>query len=168
MAGAGFEIRLDGGEEALSVLARVVENTQDTFGLYDQIGAAMVTSTQKRFEDEAGPDGNPWPQSIRAQVSGGRTLTDTARMVGSITHEPSDMGVEIGTNAIQAAVHQFGATIRPVRAEALHFAIPGGDFATVTEVNIPARPFLGLDDADEAEIIRIAGEWVGLDDEGEG
>lgn len=167
MAGAGFQVRVDGGEEALAILARVVENTQDTFGLFDRIGAALVTSTQKRFEDEAGPGGNPWPQSIRAQVSGGRTLTHTGRMVGSITHEPSDRAVEVGTNAIQGAIHQFGGTIRPISAGALHFQIPGGDFVMVDEVTIPARPFLGLDADDEAEIIRLAGEWVGLEEGGD-
>lgn len=163
MAGAGFEYRLEGGEEALDALALAVERTQDTFGLYDRIGVALVASTQKRFEDEAGPDGNPWPQSIRAMVSGGRTLTHTARMVGSITHNPSDRAVEVGTNAIQAAIHQFGGTIRPVSAGALRFQIPGGGFATVQEVTMPARPFLGLDAGDEAEIIQIAGEWIGLE-----
>lgn len=150
----------------MAVLNDLVARTQDTYSLFDNIGAALVTSTQKRFEDEQGPDGNPWPQSLRASLRGGRTLTDTARMVGSITHNAYDGGVEVGTNVIQAAIHQFGGTIRPVRADMLRFAIPGGGYATVGEVTIPARPFLGLDDADEAEIIRLAGEWAGLDEDG--
>ena len=41
-----------------------------------------------------------------------------------------------------AAVHEFGATIRPRRAKALRFQIPGGGWVTTKRVTIPARPYV--------------------------
>ena len=79
--------------------------------LFDEIGASLVVSTQMRFERGEGPDGNPWPPSLRAIVEGGQTLVDTARLKGSISHEASDTGVAVGTNVLYAAIHQFGGTI---------------------------------------------------------
>lgn len=157
MAGARIRVEADA---ALAALGRAAAQTASPRGLYDAIGAAMVVSTQMRFERQGGPDGSPWPPSIRAMVAGGKTLIDSARLLQSITHQADAAGVDIGTNAIYAAVHQFGATIRATTARALRFELPGIGWVMRRSVRIPARPFLGLDAADEAEIMAIAGDWL--------
>jgi phage virion morphogenesis protein len=155
----GLRIEVAGLEETLSRLGEAAEKADHPRGFYDRIGLSLVNSASRRFELGAGPDGSPWPPSIRALAEGGQTLVDTARLVGSITHEATDTGVAVGTNVIYAAIHQLGGTIRPKSGNALVFNL-GGRTIFARQVTIPARPFLGLDRDDEIEIEAIAGEWL--------
>jgi len=86
-------------------------------------------------------------------------MIDSGRLVGSITYEASDSHVEVGTNAIYAAIHQLGGIIRPKTAQALRFFI-GDREIFVQQVKIPARPFLGLDDEDAYEMEATTEEYV--------
>lgn len=47
----------------------------------------------------------------------------------------------IGTNAVQARIHEFGGVITPKRAKFLHFFVDG-DEVFAKRVVIPARPWL--------------------------
>lgn len=136
------------------------------------IGAQLRQHVDKRFEDERGPGGMPWPKSWRAREQNGQTLTDTARLRQSMTFRAGPQSVEVGTNVRYAAVHQFGATIRAKTAKGLVFRIggvrsggrrnargvltgsrlSGGGWRRMQQVTIPARPFLGLDAQDIAEV----------------
>ncbi len=159
MAAPGVGIRIDGKDAALAALGRLVARADRPRGMFERIGASLVTSTQRRFEQGEGPDGSPWPPSIRALVEGGKTLIDSARLMSSITHRASDAGVEVGTNVLYAAVQQFGATITAKSAKALRFKV-AGRWATKQQVTIPPRPFIGLDQDDEREIVAIAQDWL--------
>jgi phage virion morphogenesis protein len=165
VTGAGIEVRgalafaLEGRDEAVRKLREAAGRAAQPQLMYDAIGAMLVTSTQDRFERETDPAGSPWPASIRVQLEGGKTLTDTAFLRNSITFEADEGGVAVGTNAAYAATHQFGATIRPVTAKALAFEI-GGVSVFAREVTIPQRAFLGLDDADEEAMLGIAGDFL--------
>jgi phage gpG-like protein len=123
-------------------------------GMHKEIGEAMVSSTRKRFKDEKGPDGKSWPKSIRAEEEGGQTLTDTAHLKNSVTSKASAEGVAWGTNHKTASTHQ-GKDGRPVKirakGKALKFRV-GGKWAVKKTVTIPARPFIGISDADSKEI----------------
>ena len=156
----GVQIMLEGEQAALQALAHAHDALEYPFEMYESIGVAMVESTLRRFDQGESPDGNPWPVSYRAQFEGGQTLIDSNALGSSITHIASQDGVEIGTNLHYAATHQFGATITPKSAKALHFNIPGIGHVTSQSVTIPARPFLGLSDSDEAEIEAIAHDFI--------
>ncbi|MCB1464970.1 MAG: phage virion morphogenesis protein [Nitratireductor sp.] len=157
----GIRIDVTGAEDAIARLGEAAARLDNPMSLYNDIGAALVVSTQARFEREEDPQGNPWPPSIRKLVEGGRTLSDTLGLVNSITHEASQEGVAVGTNKISAAVHQFGATIKAKTAKGLRFRLPGdNDFRIVQQVTIPARPFLGLDTDDENAIEHIVSDWL--------
>ncbi|MBN8955726.1 MAG: phage virion morphogenesis protein [Rhizobiales bacterium] len=155
----GARIVLDGGTAATEALLRTAAQAENTRGLWDNIGASLAESTRMRFERGERPDGGVWPQSIRARLENGKTLIDSARLMQSITWQADDRGVEVGTNVLYAAAHQLGATIRPVSKQALRFRI-GDHWITAKEVTIPARPFLGVDHDDEAEIEALTGEWL--------
>lgn len=159
MSGAGVEIRVEGKEVVAQRLKAVAGKLAAPADLYGEIGDALVVSTQQRFEAGRTPDGAPWPQSIRALLTGGRTLRDSGRLANSLTREADGSGVAVGTNVIYAAVHQFGATIRAKRAKSLAFKI-GGKTIFKRSVRIPARPFLGLDRDDEKEIDQIASGYL--------
>ncbi len=156
----GVQIELTGADAAIARLSQAEAALANPLDMYQAIGEAMVTSTRQRFDDSAGPDGSPWPISLRAQFEGGKTLVDKAVLVGSITHIAAADQVEWGTNLDYAATHQFGATITPKSADALKFSIPGIGFITSQSVTIPARPFIGLNDEDETKIERIADDFL--------
>jgi phage virion morphogenesis protein len=177
MAGVTLTIEVD-GDDALKELAGYVERARNPRGMFENIGASLVTSTQHRFEEQHGPDGSPWPPSLRVIANGGKTLVLSARLMRSITSQASARGVEVGTNVIYAAIHQLGGTIQQAaRTAVLHFktnkrtgrsrfAKPGkADRARKAEigarvVHMPARPYLGLDDDDQREIMNIAEDWL--------
>lgn len=73
-------------------------------------------------------------------------LIDTGTLLRSIHSEVVESGrervtVAVGTNLEYAAVHEFGATITPKRAQFLHFTVNGEEVFTKS-VTIPARPYL--------------------------
>lgn len=59
------------------------------------------------------------------------------------THHPGAHDLAWGSNKIYAAVHRFGAVIRPKTAEAVRFRLASG-LVRARSVTIPARPYLGL------------------------
>lgn len=107
------------------------------------MGEALVASTKGRFKSETGPDGNKWKPSIRAELEGGKTLTDTAVLRNSIGYEATRTHVAVGTNVVYAAIHQLG-----------------GKAGKGLAVDLPARPFLGVNDEDMAELRSIAEEFI--------
>jgi phage virion morphogenesis protein len=159
MTGARTEIK--GKDAVLAQLAKAVTALAEPKPLFEDIGAMLRISTDGRFENEKDPDGNPWPQSLRALSSGGKTLTDTARLVGSITHEASNDGVAIGTNVIYAAIHQMGGTIKAKTSRGLRFRVGGNkSWVQKMSVDIPQRAFLGVDGDDEKAIIALSEDYI--------
>lgn len=76
----------------------------------------------------------------RRVVKKTRTLS---RSIHQMTEKKSKSKVVIliGSDLDYAPVHEFGATIKPKRAKALHFKIDGR-WVTASMVHIPARPYL--------------------------
>lgn len=181
MSGDGLRIDIDGHSETLAVLAAVAARAEHPRAMFEDIGAALVTSTQRRFEQGRAPDGNPWPPSLRALATGGKTLIESARLMQSITFNASDTRVEVGTNVEYAAIHQRGGTIdQPARSAQVHFKTHKRTGARLKgfrrvkaadehrnvvipahQVHMPARPFLGIDDDDERAILVIAERFFG-------
>lgn len=122
-----------------------------------EIGEALILSTQERAAAEQSPDGVAWPKlnpGYAAAKRGGSMLRESGRLLGSLTRRVQGNQVLIGTNVIYAAIHQFGGTIRPKGAKRLAFRL-GRTRVFARSVSIPARPWLGVSDADRAEIIAI-------------
>lgn len=154
MAGARLAIEVNTYPVA-KALAALLARSGDLTPVMEQIGRYFETRTAERFEHERGPGDVAWPKSLRAKLQNGQTLTDTARLRKSITSRATPSSVAVGTNVIYAAIHQFGGTISARSARGLHFVLPGGQHVNVQKVNIPARPFLGIDGTDREEISRI-------------
>ncbi|MDE0203980.1 MAG: phage virion morphogenesis protein [Rhodospirillaceae bacterium] len=123
-----------------AALMRIAAVLASPSAVMDQIGRYLVASTLRRFERERAPDGSPWLKSARALAEGGRTLTDTGRLRGSIAHTVTEGGraVEVGSDVLYAAIHQLG-----------------GRAGRGRRVTLPARPYLGIDEDDRANILRI-------------
>ncbi|WP_425092005.1 phage virion morphogenesis protein [Tropicimonas sp. S265A] len=142
---------------------RLAAAATDMTPLMDAIGALLEQSARDRIEDtNTAPDGTPWPKSLRVEMNqGGKTLLDSGRLAASLTHIASRDQAEIGSNLIYAGVHQQGAEIRPTSGNALRFQLPDGRFVTVGKVTIPARPYLGASEEDEAEIRELTADYFG-------
>lgn len=96
--------------------------------LMNRIGQIVKSNTQERISNSGpAPDGAPWADNNRPN----NILLDTGALRGSIKFEASLDDVEIGTDLIYGATHQFGDPSR----------------------NIKERPYLGLSSDDERDIL---------------
>lgn len=148
-----FESKVE-DREVLGALQRLIALGNNPAPALREIAALGKSSTRLRFRTETGPDGQRWKQSLRAQIAGGRTLTKDGHLAGSISANHGKDFAEWGVNRIYAAIHQFGGVIR-AKGKALAFAIPGGGFAVVKAVRMPARPFLGVSADDSRDILDV-------------
>ncbi|HRD45709.1 MAG TPA: phage virion morphogenesis protein [Caulobacter sp.] len=154
MSAGGFRIEVTDAS-LLAALRALSAAISDPSAIMADIAAVGESSTRLRFRTQTGPDGKPWKPSLRAQITGGRTLTEAGHLAASISSRSGRDWAEWGANRIYAAIHQFGGVIRARNAKALRFALAGGGFATVKSVTLPARPFLGLSTDDVADIVHI-------------
>lgn len=178
MAGASIEIR----DELSPALASVVQTAENPAEIMGDVAAYLLLATQERFERETDPDGQKWmPLAARtaaARIGRGRQrrgtdhiLRDRTRLYQSLTTMHDGANATVGTNVVYAAIHQFGGVIRQSAREqklslkkirgkkGMRFVRAGTKgaqerLASIGErsITIPARPYLGINDADRAEI----------------
>lgn len=149
-----------------SALGRLLALGRNAAPVMQDIAMLGENSTRMRFRTQKGPDGVSWKKSLRAQITGGRTLTKDGHLGNSIS---SDYGADFamwGVNRIYAAIHQLGGEIRAKAGGALKIPLTGGGFVLVKSVKMPARPYLGVNDDNERDILgllesRISGAWGG-------
>jgi len=141
---------------ALSRLAQATENAEP---ILRGIGEYLRNSTADRFKSQTDPDGNPWtPLSPDYQADKDNNPDKILTLNGylrKIVFQVEGDAVLVGSNMEYAAIHQFGGTIRPKTARALKF----GD-RMVASVTIPARPYLGISDADAAEVEALVSDYL--------
>ena len=159
MAGVRITATLDDAQfrEALDRLAAFGRNPTP---ILRAIGVGLQHATIDRFEQARDPEGKRWKPltPMYAKYKRGPGILREAGMrgglQGSITFATSGKSVIVGSNKIYAAVHQFGATIVPVRAKALRFFY-GPHLQLRKSVFIPARPYLGFGAADREAVIDV-------------
>ncbi len=161
MTGATVAYTLDSGAytAAVAQLGGVLKS-----GLLKAVGVALVEETQQRFDAGVDVWGTRWAPLLPAYAAikrGPGILRASLMLQRSITFAVSGNTVSVGSNRVYAAVHQFGATIRPVRAKALAFRLGGvgakgrGGFVRAQSVTIPARPYLGFGPKDERAVLEV-------------
>lgn len=100
------------------------------------VGELLAGSARERIEErKAAPDGTawvPWSEAYDETRESRHSLLveEGTLMSDAIQPYASDEGVAVGTNLIYAATHQMGRE----------------------DVNIPARPFLGVSEQDLLDI----------------
>jgi phage virion morphogenesis protein len=172
-------VRIDGDIRKLYKRLSKIENL-DMRGVNLALAEAIRKSTRGRFKNQEGPDGDKWKpsQRVTSGVKREKTLTDTGRLRRSINSKADKKGFSVGTNVKYAATHQFGdedrelgpITIRAKNKKSLKFNIGGKDifvkkvYIPSLKVTIPARPFLGINEADINEIKSTLLDLVGEDE----
>lgn len=132
----GIAITLqDADLEELNRRLNQFQNLSGRFtGLYDMLTALGESQTRRRIESgRTSPEGVPWkpwsPTYAKSKRHGPALLQKTGALLDSLTAFVDGNTAGWGTNLSYAATHQLGDSDR----------------------NIPARPFLGVGDADLAE-----------------
>jgi phage gpG-like protein len=157
--------------DMLGELARRMTNLQPAM---QEIGEDIVVSTKRRFVDGVDPEGNDWKENSTettipfylgafggshkkdgtlskagaARSAAKKPLTGETKALRTTINYQLDgtSGVRIGSPMVYAAMQQFGGVTSP------NSMIPGK--------TIPARPFLGLSEADTTNILDIIGRYL--------
>ena len=162
MAGVTFTVELQ--DAAAAALRDLVGRMSRPIGFFKSVGEYLTQiAIPRNFANQSSPDGIPWAQlssvtiARRAAKGVGPTpiLQVTRRLAASVVSQPDDQGVTVGSPVPYAAVMQGGAAQGQFGTTGRGGPIPWG--------NIPARPYLGLSAADEAEIIAIASDWLQIE-----
>lgn len=111
------------------MLTQLNESTRNLTPAMQVIGQIVRNSVIKNFMEGGRPRWTP------SKKKSGKTLIDTARLQNSIKPKAYSDRAEVGTGVKYAAIHQLGG-----KAGKRH------------KVNIPARPFLMVQDEDWTEI----------------
>ena len=140
-------INVEVNDQAILAALRQLQNhTANLRPALKEIGETLKESTQQRFVNYTGPDGVMWEANSDATYErkasrSGIPLTDSGTLGDTINSKVlGNDSVMIYSPMQYAAMMQFGGT----KAEFPHL---WGD--------IPARPFLGVSDSDESEIVSI-------------
>lgn len=81
-----------------------------------------VSDTKRRFQTGTDPRGHVWmPLAHNRIISRGsdKPLRDTGTLMASVTAKATRTELVVGSNLAHAGVHQWGATIRPVKGKFL-------------------------------------------------
>ena len=160
-----IELKEDEITAALASLSRALVNKTPVM---QEIGEYMVASTQDRVARGETPEGTPFaPRAqttldiyARKNFSYGLPLNRSGVMRSGIFSDAAESEVTIGSNAIQAAVMQFGAAQGAFGAHIGKDKRGRDHFHSIPFGNIPARPFLGVSDDDRTNILDIINEWL--------
>lgn len=151
--GAGISITVDLAD--FGHVERVVSGLAafEPEALMTAIGAMGESQTRRRITDEkTGPDGQAWPPN-RAGTS--ILLQSGEHLLSSLAWTAAGDEAEWGAAWEFAHVHQEGMTITPKNGGALKFwFVQHGhtNFVVARKVTIPARPFVGISDANAQEM----------------
>ena len=158
--------------EAKTALRRLSDRLTKPQQALKECGLVLLRSIAKNFR--AGGRPVRWKRSARARREGGQTLVDTARLKKSITMKVAGKILTVGTNVISAAIHQLGGridqnvTVRShwrIMRKAFGRAIPARKVLVRShqrhlQFDMPARPFLLIQDEDWRVFRRIFGDYL--------
>ena len=135
-----IDAELSGGDEIVRRLGDLYFDSAKMQKFSRMAGAEMVYQTEERFANQHDLQRQPWIPSRRAIRERGQTLRDTSRLLSSLTYVALPDGVTWGTNVVYARMMHYGG-LKSV------FPHLWGD--------IPARPFLGMNEDDRASVLNI-------------
>lgn len=152
MTGTRLTITVDDAD-AQGVLDRVVAfAAAPPRDMFAEFGEHLLNSTRDRAKLQVSPDGVSWAElsedykAYKDKKRPGVTkLKFDMHMLGDqLSYQIGDGFVEIGTNAVYGAIHQWGGTAGMAPGPAA----------------IPARPWLGASADDTTALAEILGEYL--------
>ena len=142
---AGNRMRVDfDGKAATASLRGLLAGIENPAPLLAQLGEYTLRTTRDRFKSQTAPDGTawqalvPWYKKEKSQNKN-RVLTLRGYLRGQLVSQVvGGKSVEVGSNLVYAAVHQFGSR----------------------DDRIKKRPFLGLSASDKTTVLEIIGRHL--------
>lgn len=134
-------ITITGLDRMVEQLGRLARAPVDN--LLELLGADLEASTRHRIAvEKAGPDGQAWPPwsaayAERRPAKGGLLELD-GQLLDTIRWELEGLTVCVGSPMVYALTHQMGDEAR----------------------GIPARPYLGLSEADQETLQTTSDAWL--------
>lgn len=150
MAGASIALHHKIDDAAvLRAFERLREFGGDPGPALEDFGEYWLNSHQERWADEQSPDGTPWADlsedyKARKPKNPDRILFLDGDLRDLLNYQVDGASLALGTPLKKGATHQFGADKGEFGRDSRGRPIPWGD--------IPARPYLGMSDADAAEL----------------
>jgi len=143
MAGASIINITWDDKEVKARLKRLAKLAGDISPALAEIGEHLTRSHRQRFADGVDPEGNAWEllaesTLARKKKNADKILIEHGGLMDSLHYNADAHSLEFGTNLIYGATHQFGSE--------------DGD--------IPARPFLGISEDDQREIVQIIDDHI--------
>lgn len=154
--GMTFTVRPGGLDAIESALTRLAARADNLLPAMDEIGSQMLQRTQRRFEEQQGPDGSDWPAlspvTVKRRGDAGPILRISGDLYRSVSYRPGRDHVELGTNWPYARALQLGILRGASGRTRRGGPIPWG--------TIPPRPFLGISDDDGADVLDIIQHYL--------
>lgn len=169
-------------------LGQIIDRLDHPLGMYRDIGQHMGDSTRDNFRRETSPEGVPWaklrPATLRGRKKQKLSLDGILRargtLINSVNVRATAEGVTIGSPVEYAAVHQLGGEIeRQARSQTIYrkqrkdgsfepkfrkrklkTSVATDHAVAAHTIKIPARPYIGVSDADRLAITEIARKWI--------
>ncbi|MBE4620998.1 phage virion morphogenesis protein [Vibrio fluvialis] len=150
MAGVRYSVRVNDAE-VQEALNQLIKRGTDLTPAMANIGEELLISHDQRFRDQKSPDGIPWAPLSEATKSLKSKNVDTILVLnhvlsGTLNYQASSDNLLFGSPLEYAATHQFGRTTSP------NSMIPNKE--------IPARPFLGVDESDRDMILDTLSDYL--------
>lgn len=115
-----IQLRGDGiGKRLKTMAARLSDQGREK--LLRGFGQILVSGAKRNIAEQHGPNGEVWKATRR----GGEILRDTGLLMRSIVYRVAGRAVQIGSNLVYAAIHQFGGTIKPKNGQFLAIPLKG-------------------------------------------
>lgn len=137
MAGSSFAVDLTQIRGLASQFERAEAASVDLTPLMDNIGLALETTTDERFDTGRAPDGTPWQKG--AKPSGKTLILD-----GFLKNSVGDSRI------VTASSVEIGSPLEYARAHDQGYA----------EGNLPKRQYLGLGDDDRETIGELSADFL--------
>ena len=133
------------GAEQLTQRLELFANAHSRHELLELMGAEVESQTHRRLRDEkTNPGGEPWPEwspEYSATRHGGHSLLmGEGDLDDSVQFLVTGDEVEIGSNLVYAAIHQFGGA--------------------AVGINIPEREWLGLSGDNIGDLVDVLDHWA--------
>ncbi|MBE3653489.1 phage virion morphogenesis protein [Vibrio navarrensis] len=150
MTGVRYSVRVNDAE-VQEALNQLIKRGTDLTPAMANIGEELLISHDQRFRDQKSPEGIPWAPLSEATKSLKSKNVDTILVLnhvlsGTLNYQASSDNLLFGSPLEYAATHQFGRTTSP------NSMIPNKE--------IPARPFLGLDEMDKDMILVTLSDYL--------
>ncbi|EPR4994858.1 phage virion morphogenesis protein [Vibrio navarrensis] len=150
MAGVRYSVRVNDAE-VQEALNQLIKRGADLTPAMANIGEELLISHDQRFRDQKSPDGVPWAPLSETTKALKTKNVDTILVLnhvlsGTLNYQASSDNLLFGSPLEYAATHQFGRTTSP------NSMIPNKE--------IPARPFLGVDESDRDMILDTLSDYL--------